>query len=355
MGHNGSPPTATTVPPAPSPSPGNFTDPNVAGSGPTTTNLSTSLSGAFGIPTSDLSIGIIGLTDPRTGQPMSLQAAIQFFQSAPASVREPLVAQLRAAGYFAGITSGSELDQETTAYARLLRDSIWSNQDPNATLSDATQAQQANAGAAAAPRTLGLGKYPIHLTAPADVQMAADTIFQTLLGRRATPQEQQAVTAGLHALETAQGQSELQQYASQEAAYYGLQHGGIAADQSAPGAAIPVATPAAPAAPAVSNAPGGGLTGGPVTGGPIGVAPPAAATTTSTTLPANTPANQVPPGSIQLADGTWIVPPTAIASTNAPTASAQAYSYAMQNDQPEIQGRTVAAAMNAIAQFVGQK
>jgi len=93
----------------------------------------------------------------------------------------------------------------------------------------------------------------------------------------------------------------------------------------------------------------------PGTAAPAQVVTPAAPPAAGPTPAAGNAA--VPPGAqtIVLGDGTVMVLPQQFSATAAPTAGEAAYQYVMQNEQPEVQGAAVGQAMQAIAQFIGQK
>lgn len=252
-----------------------------------------------------------------------------------------------------GAMTGAEGKATVTAFISLLRDAHNNNTDAQMVLTQDTQDTIAAGGptakSAAALKTVGIGKFPIKYTNPVDVAAATNNAAQQLTGMDATPEQIQAITTGLHAMEQASAQIDYQQYVDQQMQYFTFFGGGRAQTPGANGAAAattaapPVAAavvggPAVAAVPVpgapISNAPGGGLTGGPTTGGPVtgaeGGTLPAGATTLSdgtVSIPPSTAAssaNPLPPGAVTLANGTVLVPPGQISSVAPASASAAA-------------------------------
>ena len=164
-------------------------------------------------------------------------------------------------------------------------------------------------------------RYTATLTSAEDVQSAGDAVFEKILGRRMTATELASIHSTLNNAEMSARAAEANSAYSQLLGYRGLNPDGTQINADTAAASTGATTGAA--APATVG----------------GAANLPQQVTNSTTGATST-----------VTQGPIVVP-----YQQPPTPSASAYSYAMTNDQPEVQGRTVAAAMNAIAQFIGQK
>jgi hypothetical protein len=181
----------------------------------------------------------------------------------------------------------------------------------------------------------------IPLTSYEDMSLAADRAFEQVLGHRAPDSIKQALTKALNVREQSAGAQKAQGDLNAMLAWKGLNPDGTPstnptdiANQGIVAGQQGQAVPTPPGMPSPQGA-------GPMpTGAPN--APTVGGLPTQVTNAAGAP-ETITQGPVQ------------IPYAQAPTAEALAYNTAMQANPNEVRGRTIAAAMNAIAQFIGQK
>jgi hypothetical protein len=205
-------------------------------------------------------------------------------------------------------------------------------------------------------------RYTATLTPMADVMAAGDAVFDKLLGRRMTASEATAVHGILNAAEMSGKTAEARSAYEQMLGYRGLNPDGTAAgggpqdvaNQAVAGVAEQGQAVTTPQGPNITNpqqmaqASVGGAAAPAVPGAPAAAAPAPTTVGGAALLPQQVTNAQ---GQVStVSQGPMVIP-----YQQPPTAANQAYQYAFQNDRAEINGRAMAQAAQAIAQFIAQK
>lgn len=169
-------------------------------------------------------------------------------------------------------------------------------------------------------------RYTAPLTSYDDVAQAADSVFQQLMGRRATNAEKAAITKTLNSAELSGRYQEAQSAYQQLLAYRGLNPDGTPASaNTSPADQAPGGTPGQPSSP--NSAPN-------TTVGPAG-------------LPTTVTNAQGQPSTVT--SGPIVTPYNA-----PPSPSALAYQTALQNDRPEVNGYLIANVLSNFAKSIGK-
>jgi hypothetical protein len=286
------------------------------------------------------------------GQTMSVQQALQTFED-DITTNPAFAAAMSDQLYSAGLMTDSVYNSQQisaqdiySAYKVAVLRASATGQTVDAFIHGA----QASFTAQGGPKVkLPQVRFTAPLTSYDDVAQAADSAFEQVLGHRASDELKAALTTELNNLELAGKNQEAQSEYSQVLALRGLTPQGTLLGAGSGVANQAVAAQTASSGRAAASAGQGQGTASATPAQPQGTA--AAGSGSAPTI-AGLPTTVT---NAQGQTSTVTQGPVVNPYNAAPSPGALAYQTAMQNNRGEVNGRTIAAAMQAISNFVGQK